>query len=105
MAKGAKASHAAKPAPLRVDAGKYPGLQKNPALERALRIRQALEAGKPREEAVAAAEQAMGRRAPAMGHARPKPVGRPASGPRPGGKAAAPKRKPAVAPPRAPRKV
>lgn len=102
MPKEAHASaRARKPAPLRVDAVKYPGLQKNPALERALRIRQALEAGKPREEAVALAEQAMGRRAPVMGHARPKPVGRPASAPRPGGKAAAPKRSTAVAAPRA----
>lgn len=89
------------PPPLRVDAEKYPGLAKNPALERALRIRQALEAGKPREEAVAMAEQAMGRRAPVMGHAQPRPVGRPASGPRPGGKAAAPKRQRLPAPARA----
>ena len=89
MAKDAKAS-TRKPAPLRVDAEKYPGLQKNPALERALRIRQALDAGKPREEAVALAEQAMGRRAPIMGHAR---------------KAAAPRPKAAVAPPRGTRKT
>ena len=57
---------------LRVDPEKYPGLAKNPALERALRIQQALDAGKPREEAVALAEQAMGRRAPTMSTARPK---------------------------------
>jgi hypothetical protein len=94
MAKTAKPPRAPKPQVLRVDAEKYPGLAKNPALERALRIRQELEAGKPRDAAVAAAEAAMGRRAPVMGHARPKPVGRPASGPRPGGKAAAPRRKP-----------
>ncbi|MEK6975833.1 MAG: hypothetical protein AABY18_05775 [Candidatus Thermoplasmatota archaeon] len=91
MAK-AKTPRTPKPQVLRVDAEKYPGLAKNPALERALRIRKELEAGKPREEAVAAAEQAMGRRAPVMGHARPKPTGRPASGPRPAGKTAAPKR-------------
>lgn len=96
MPKNAKEPRGTKPKALRVDAEKYPGLAKNPALERALRIRQALEAGRPREEAVAAAEQAMGRRAPIMGHARPKPVGRPASGPRPGGKAAAPKKSPAT---------
>lgn len=97
MPKGTQAASRAKRAPLRVDAEKYPGLAKNPALERALRIRQALAAGKPREEAVATAEQAMGRRAPAMGAARPEPVGRPASGPRPRGKGA-PKRRPAAAP-------
>lgn len=89
------------PPPLAADPERFPGLAKNPALERALRIRQALGAGKPREEAVRLAEQAMGKRAPVMGHARPKPVGRPASGPRPGGKAAAPRRQ-AAAPRRPP---
>lgn len=81
---------------LKVDPEKYPGLAKNPALERALRIRQALDAGKPRDEAVRLAEQAMGKRAPVMSTARPKPSGRPASVPRPGGKAAAPRQRTAV---------
>jgi hypothetical protein len=78
---------------LRVDPEKYPNLPANPSLERALRIRQALDQGRPRDEAVALAEQAMGPR----GHrtpARPKAAGRPASGPRPGGEAERPRRKP-----------
>lgn len=83
-----------KPQVLKADPEKYPGLGKNPALERALRIQQALDAGKPRDEAVRLANEAMGKRAPAMSTARPKAVGRPASGPRPGGKAAAPKKRP-----------
>lgn len=82
-----------KPQVLRVDPEKYPGLAKNPALERALRIQQALDAGKPRDEAVALAVQAMGRRAPVMGQARPQPSRRPASGARSGGKQAAASRK------------
>jgi hypothetical protein len=85
---------------LSVDPQKYPNLSINPALERALRIRQELQKGRPRDEAVALADQAMGRlgkpaSVPAKG--RPKPVGRPASGPRPDGQAAAPRRKPAAA--------
>lgn len=48
--------------PLSVDPEKFPNLSRNPALERALRIRQALQKGRPREEAVALAEQAMGPR-------------------------------------------
>jgi hypothetical protein len=85
-----------KPPALRVDAGKFPNLPANPSLERALRIRQALDQGRPRDEAVALAEQAMGPR----GHrtpARPKATGRPASGPRPGGEAGRPRRKPLAA--------
>ena len=46
---------------LRVDPEKYPNLSINPGLERALRIRQELGKGKPREEAVALADAAMGR--------------------------------------------
>lgn len=60
-----------RPPALAVDPEKYPGLESNPSLERALRIRQALDKGKPREEAVALAEQAMGSRAPAMMRSRP----------------------------------
>ncbi len=71
---------------LKADPEKYPGLAKNPALERALRIQQALDAGKTREEAVAIAEAAMGKRAPKMSATRPEPAGRPAR------KAGAPKR-------------
>lgn len=78
---------------LRVDPEKYPNLSINPGLERALRIRQELEKGRPREEAVALADAAMGRIGPAKA-GRPKPAGRPASGSRPGGKAERP-RKPA----------
>ena len=62
---------------LKADPQKYPGLAKNPALERALRIQQALGVGKSREEAVALAEQAMGRRAPKMSVRRPEPSMRP----------------------------
>lgn len=87
---------AAKAQALKADPEKYPGLAKNPALERALRIQQALDAGKPRDEAVRLAEDAMGKRAPHMSTARPQPSGRPASGPRPGGKKAAPRKRPAV---------
>ncbi|MEA3136393.1 MAG: hypothetical protein QOJ26_1522 [Thermoplasmata archaeon] len=46
---------------LRADPEKYPSLQRNPSLERALRIRQELEHGRPRDEAVALADAAMGR--------------------------------------------
>lgn len=46
---------------LRVDPEKYPNFSMNPSLERALRIRQELEKGRPREEAVALADAAMGR--------------------------------------------
>ena len=48
-------------APLKVDPEKYPNLKVNPSLERALRIRQELEKGRPREEAIALADEAMGR--------------------------------------------
>jgi hypothetical protein len=59
---------------LRADPEKYPSLQRNPSLERALRIRQELEHGRPRAEAVALADAAMGRiRAPAKVAERPKP--------------------------------
>jgi hypothetical protein len=63
----------AKPPPqaLRVDAERYPNLKRNPALERALRIQQALAQGRPRDEAVRLAELAMGTRAPRMSTARP----------------------------------
>jgi hypothetical protein len=94
-----------RPPALSVDPQKYPNLSINPALERALRIRQELQKGRPRDEAVALADQAMGRigkGAPAKG--RPKPVSRPANGPRPGGQAAAPRRKPAAAMPAAKRR-
>ena len=64
-------TRAFRPSVLAVDPEKYPGLEGNPSLERALRIRQALDKGKPREEAVALAEQAMGPRAPAMMRSRP----------------------------------
>lgn len=83
---------APKPVKLKVDPEKYPNLAANPSLERALRIRQALEQGRPRDEAVALAEQAMGPR----GRVRTKKSGRPASAPRPGGEADRPRRKPAV---------
>lgn len=49
-----------RPPPLRADPEKYPNLAINPSLERALRIRQELEKGKPRDEAVALADLAMG---------------------------------------------
>lgn len=54
-----------RPPSLQVDAEKYPNLATNPPLERALRIRQELEKGRPREEAVALADAAMGRKPPA----------------------------------------
>lgn len=47
---------------LRVDPEKFPNLPANPSLERALRIRQALDQGKPRDEAVALADAALGPR-------------------------------------------
>ena len=75
-----------KPQVLKADPEKYPGLAKNPALERALRIQQALDAGKSREEAVAIAEAAMGKRAPKMSATRPANEARPVR------KAKAPKR-------------
>lgn len=96
-----KPSRLSKPAPLRIDAEKYPNLPANPSLERALRIRQALDQGKPRDEAVALAEQAMGPRGRRL-PARPQKAGRPASGPRPGGEAERPRRKPLAAKGRAP---
>lgn len=75
-----------RPQTLKADPEKYPGLAKNPALERALRIQQALDAGKSREEAVAIAEAAMGKRAPKMSATRPAQAARPVR------KAKAPKR-------------
>jgi hypothetical protein len=81
---------------LKVDPAKYPNLAANPSLERALRIRQALGQGLPREQAVALADQAMGPR----GRPKVRGSGRPASGPRPGGEAERPRRKPPLpAPP------
>ncbi len=61
---------------LKVDAEKYPGLKKNPGLERALRIQQALNQGKPRDEAVRLAELGMGQRVPQSAYGRPKRVRR-----------------------------
>lgn len=60
-----------RPPALSVDPEKYPRLGSNPALERALRIRQAMDKGMPRDEAVALAAQAMGPRAPVMMRSRP----------------------------------
>ena len=58
---------------LRVDLEKYPNFSRNPSLERALRIRQALDQGRPRDEAVALADAAMGRSsAPKPATGRPK---------------------------------
>lgn len=85
---------AIKPPVLRVDAEKYPNLPANPSLERALRIRQALDQGKPRDEAVRLADLAMGPRGHDAPKAKPRRTGRPASGPRPGGDAERPRRKP-----------
>jgi hypothetical protein len=62
--------------PLRVDPEKYPNLRINPGLERALRIRQELEKGRPREEAVALADAAMGRAPSKPAAGRPRPAGR-----------------------------
>lgn len=84
--------------PLRVDPEKYPNLRINPGLERALRIRQELEKGRPREEAVRLADEAMGRAGKPRATGRPKPVGRPASGLRRGGKAGRPRRSPIATP-------
>lgn len=76
-----KAHRAARaPAPLKVDAERFPHVERNPGLERALRIRQALDKGMPRDEAVRLADDAMGPRSP-VGHAVPGPK-RPASGAR-----------------------
>jgi hypothetical protein len=91
-----------RPPPLSVDPEKFPSLSRNPALERALRIRQALQRGRPREEAVALAEQAMGPRGKRRTARRPdgKPSARasegtaakrPAAATRKTGKAAAPR--------------
>lgn len=55
----------------RVDPEKYPNLPANPSLERALRIRQALDQGKPRDEAVALADAALGPRGGPGPKARP----------------------------------
>lgn len=68
---------------LRADPERFPNLRSNPALERALRIQQALAQGRPRDEAVRLAEQAMGPRAPATmraGSGAAKPAGRKAAG-------------------------
>jgi hypothetical protein len=61
-----------RPPRLDVDAERFPKLERHPGLERALRIRQALLKGLPRDEAVQLAEQAMGPRAPHMASV-PKP--------------------------------
>jgi hypothetical protein len=53
-----------RPAPLKVDAERYPHVERNPGLERALRIQQELAKGKPRDEAVRLADAAMGPRSP-----------------------------------------
>lgn len=65
-----------RPAPLRVDPEKYPNVSKNPGLERALRIRQALDQGRPRDEAVRLADEAMGRVPAKPSAARPKRAAR-----------------------------
>lgn len=68
-----------RPAALKVDPERYPHVEKNPGLERALRIRQALDKGLPRDEAVLLADDAMGPRSP-VGHAmQPEPKRRPSS--------------------------
>lgn len=59
--------NASRPPALKVDQERFPALSRHPALERALRIRQAMLQGRPRGEAVALAQQAMGERAPHMG--------------------------------------
>ena len=56
---------------LKVDSEKFPNVAANPSLERALRIRQALQHGWPRDEAERLAALAMG------------PKGRPAKASRP----------------------
>jgi hypothetical protein len=61
---------------LRVDPEKYPNLRINPGLERALRIRQELEKGRPRDEAERLADEAMGREPAKPAKARPKATGR-----------------------------
>lgn len=75
-ARGPRASRQLQAPPLRVDPEKYPNLRINPGLERALRIRQELEKGRPREEAVALADAAMGRSTPKPAAGRPKAAGR-----------------------------
>jgi hypothetical protein len=77
-----------------VDPERFPHVEKNPGLERALRIRQALDKGLPRDEAVRLADDAMGPRSP-VGHAMPVPKRRPASGSR-AARRTAPSRKPAA---------
>jgi hypothetical protein len=62
----------ARAAPLRVDPEKYPNVSTNPGLERALRIRQALDQGRPRDEAVRLADEAMGRAPAKPAAVRPK---------------------------------
>lgn len=88
-------TRAIRPPTLRVDRDKYPGLETNPSLERALRIIQELERGRPREEAVEVAEMAMGAspkarkvRAPAV-----KPAGRPRAHGKAGKAPSAPKKR------------
>lgn len=92
--KPAKPANPLKVPPLRVDPEKYPNLPANPGLERALRIRQALDQGRPREEAMAIADLALGPRGRHLPPAKSRKSGRPASGPRPGGEAQRPRRKP-----------
>jgi len=70
-AKTAPAARAHWPAPLKVDPERFPHVERNPALERALRIQQELAKGRPRDEAVRLAEEGMGKRAPRMSTARP----------------------------------
>ena len=64
------------PPALRVDPETYPNLKANPPLERALRIRQALDQGMAREEALRVADEAMGRSAGKPMGKRPKAAGR-----------------------------
>lgn len=57
-----------RPTKAELEAERYPGLDKHPALQRALVLHRAMLAGKSREEAEALADQKVGPRAP---HAKP----------------------------------
>lgn len=69
-----------KPTKAEVVAERFPNLDKNPALRRALAIHRALSAGKSREEAEALADEKYGPRAPKTAA---KPAGKPKRGKRP----------------------
>jgi hypothetical protein len=64
--KDAPAPRHTRPPSLKVDADRFPALDRHPELERALRIRQAILQGHPRDTAIRLAEEAMGERAPHM---------------------------------------